>query len=350
MKTRLLPCLLALVLALGIIPAARAADMPYVDVPEGNWAYEEIRQVTQSGLFNGVDGIHFGLKEPMTRAQFVAALVRLFGWEAVAPETPTFSDCAEPQRWYYSAVETAYANGALPAYSATFRPTDPITREEMATMLVRALGFTSLAGRLSVSQLPFDDVTTNRGYIAVAYVLGLINGYDGGKFRPDEAATREQAAVILARLYGRYHATSYLAGDGYTPLRVDHPEASVETPVPTTPVEPFQDLYDTLKAWQAAGTDMSTVAVVLTGGGVATTTQGSRIVSTEEISRAEVEDYLERTNTKVYYAEGDQCAYLVSNANGRTVTVWYNDEAAMEAKLLLCRLFGVDHYILEDQD
>ena len=348
MKTRLISCLLALVLVLGAAPAARAADTPYVDVPESNWAYEEIQLVTQWGLFNGVDSTHFGPKENMTRAQFVAALVRLFGWEEEIPETPTFSDCTEPQRWYYSAVETAYANGALPTYSTTFRPTDPITREEMATMLVRALGYTSLAGHLSATELPFTDITTNRGYIAVAYDLGLINGYEGGLYKPDQIATREQAAAILARLYSRYSATSYLAEEGYTPLRVDHPKASADTAIPTTPVEPFQDLYDTLKSWQTAGTQMSTVAVVLTDGGVATTTQGSRIVSTKSISQTEVEAYLDRSSTKVYYSDRDQCAYLVSTSGNTTVTVWYNDEASIAAKLLLCRLFGVDCYVLEE--
>ena len=346
MKRRICAAVLTALLLLCAAPLSPTARA-FSDT-EGHWAQADIDKARSYGLMEGYPDGRFGIGVNITRAEFVTILCRMFDWETVSPAAPSYIDCGTGQ-WYYAAVETARAHDVMDGAGA-FRPLDYISREEMAVMLVRALGYGTLAGDLSALSLPFDDVTTNRGYIAVAYDLGLINGYDGGKFRPDEAATREQAAVILARLYGRYHATSYLAGDGYTPLRVDHPEASVETPVPTTPVEPFQDLYDTLKAWQAAGTDMSTVAVVLTDGGVATTTQGSRIVSTEEISRAEVEDYLERTNTKVYYAEGDQCAYLVSNANGRTVTVWYNDEAAMEAKLLLCRLFGVDHYILEDQD
>lgn len=349
MKIRLLPCLLAFVLLLGIIPTAQADSSSYVDVPEDNWAYEEIQLATQYGLFQGVDDTHFGLGQPMTRAQFVAALVRLFGWETVTPDTPTFSDCSDPSRWYYSAVETAYANDALAAYATTFRPMEPITREEMATMLVRSLGYTSLAGRLSATELPFDDITTNRGYIAVAYDLGLINGYASGQFKPDKAATREQAAVILARLYDKRNASSHqVSKKGYTLLRVDYPEASPETAVPSTPVESFHLLYDALKAQKAAGTDMSTVAVVLTTGGVATTVQGSSILSTKSISKAEVERYLDRSSTKVYYSDRDQCAYLVSTSGNSTVTVWYNDEASIEAKLLLCRLFGVDCYVLEE--
>ena len=47
-----------------------------------------------------------------------------------------------PDRWFYAAVETACANGALSGAGHAFRPTDNITREEMAAMLGRGLGYT----------------------------------------------------------------------------------------------------------------------------------------------------------------------------------------------------------------
>ena len=351
MKKRLFSCALALVYMLLSLPTALAVSTPgYADVPADHWAYGDIVRVTQAGLFQGVDSTTFGIGQQMTRAQFVTALVRLFGWEPVVPETPTFSDCADASRWYYSAVETAYANGALPPYANTFRPSDPITREEMATMLVRSLGYTSLAGRMSASHLPFTDVTTNQGYIAVAYDLGLVTGYDGGLFLPEQAATREQAAAVLARLYDKYSASSRaVSRTGYTLLTVPSPEASAETSIPTTPLEPFNDLYDALKAQRAAGTDMSQVAVVLSGGGIATTVQGSRIVSSRAISRADVEDYLEDDDTRVFYSEVYRCSYLTaSEIGGRTITVWYQDQETIDAKLLLCRMFGVSAYILDE--
>ena len=351
MKIRLFSCLLAAAVLLGVAPAALAvSESGYTDVPLDHWAYEDIQKVTDAGLFQGVDGTTFGVGQTMTRAQFVTALVRLFGWETVIPESPTFTDCAETGRWFYSAVETAYANGALPPYASTFRPTDPITREEMATMIVRALGYTALAGRLSVSEIPFTDVSTNQGYIAVAYDLGIVNGYDGGLFKPDQAATREQAAAVLGRLYEKYSAASRQVGrTGYTLLTVPSPEPTADTAVPATPLEPFNDLYDALKAQRATGTDMSQVAVVLTSGGIATTTQGSRILSSRSIAREEVEEYLEDSDTRVFYSEVYQCAYLtVEESGGRTVTVWYQNQEAIEAKLLLCRLFGVNSYLLQE--
>lgn len=92
-----------------------------------------------------------------------------------------------------------------PGQTDSFRPASAITREELAVMLIRALGYGSMAGLFSETSLPFRDVTTNRGYIAMAYEMGLVNGLGSSLFMPQRAATREQAAVILSRLYGKLH-------------------------------------------------------------------------------------------------------------------------------------------------
>ena len=104
-------------------------------------------------------------------------------------------------------METALAHGVMDAGGA-FRPEDYISREEMAVMLVRALGYGTLAQSLSGLELPFDDITDNRGYIAIAYDIGMITGVAGAggqlKFLPRDSATREEAAAMLVRVYERY--------------------------------------------------------------------------------------------------------------------------------------------------
>ena len=104
-------------------------------------------------------------------------------------------------------METALAHGVMDAGGA-FRPEDYISREEMAVMLVRALGYGTLAQSLSGLELPFDDVTDNRGYVAIAYDIGMITGVAGAggqlKFLPRDSATREEAAAMLVRVYERY--------------------------------------------------------------------------------------------------------------------------------------------------
>jgi spore germination protein YaaH len=75
-------------------------------------------------------------------------------------------------------------------------------------MLVRALGYGTIAGLAQDLSSPFKDVTTNAGYITMAYDLGFVSGISADAFAPDRAATREQVAVILARLYNKLQGAS----------------------------------------------------------------------------------------------------------------------------------------------
>ena len=76
----------------------------------------------------------------------------------------------------------------------------------MAVMLVRALGLGELARADANAALPFTDVTAQRGYIAIAYEIGMTTGATETTFEPDGTATREQAAAMLVRVYEKYHA------------------------------------------------------------------------------------------------------------------------------------------------
>lgn len=169
--------LLCALLVTAALPApAAAASTGFSDVPESHWAADSIRRAVDLGLFQGQTPTRFGLGAPMTRGAFVVALCRLFGWEMVTPEAGSYTDNQDKSAWYYSAVETAYANGAITRQTDTFRPREPITREELAVMLVRAMGYGTIAGLAQDLPMPFRDVTTNVGYIAMAHELGLVNG------------------------------------------------------------------------------------------------------------------------------------------------------------------------------
>lgn len=72
-------------------------------------------------------------------------------------------------------------------------------------MLVRALGYGSIAGLIQDMSLPFRDVKSNNGYIVMAYGLGLMDGTSVTTFSPDAHVTREQAASIIMRLYDKLH-------------------------------------------------------------------------------------------------------------------------------------------------
>lgn len=202
---RIVSCLMLCVLLAGTVPPASAAAR-FRDVPDSHPAAEAIRRCVELGFFQGESADRFGVGHPITRAAFLVAASRFFGWDtAVTPGQPTYSD-VPADAWCYGAVEAAVACGALTSQSSTFRPNDAITREELAVLLVRALGYETVAALAQDLATPFRDVRTNPGYIAMAYDFGLVSGATRAAFSPDKPAAREDVAVILMQLYDKLHA------------------------------------------------------------------------------------------------------------------------------------------------
>jgi len=202
---RILTCLTLCALLSGLltVPASAAA---FEDVPESHWAAASIYDCVELGFFNGESATRFGVGHQMTRSAFAVVLCRFFGWETAAPTQTIYTD-VPADAWYAGAIETAYNHGAFTSQLAEFRPADPITREELAVALVRALGYGLFSGLGEKLEQPFQDVTTNAGYISMAYHLGLVSGTSADTFSPDRHASREQVAVILMRLYHKLHDT-----------------------------------------------------------------------------------------------------------------------------------------------
>lgn len=201
---RTLACLMLCVVLLSGL-AAPAAAAGFQDVPKGHWAAGEIQRCVELGFFNGESATRFGLGHEMTRSAFVVVLCRFFGWETPKPAQATYRD-VPVTAWYAGAVQAAYDHGALTDQREDFRPGDAITREELAVMLVRALGYGTIAGLAQDLHMTFRDVSTNAGYIAMACDLGLMSGTTITAFSPEKTAPREQVAVILMRLYDKLHS------------------------------------------------------------------------------------------------------------------------------------------------
>ena len=201
--------------ALLVLSAAPLSAQATFSDAQGHWAQEVVEQAEAYGLIQGYPDGTFGVGDEMTRSQFVTVLCRMFGWDMLTPDSPSYIDCS-PSAWYYSAVETARAHNVMDP-SGPFRPEDYISRGEMAVMLVRALGYDQLAQDLAGLTLPFDDVKEDTGYMAIAYDIGMVNGVAGPdgslKFLPNHSATRAEAAAMLVRVYERYQSkTQWLHG------------------------------------------------------------------------------------------------------------------------------------------
>ena len=214
---KLLSSLLAAALTAGLlVPSAGAVDTGFSDVPAESALAGEVRKAVDYGLMNGYDNDTFGYGDSMTRAQFTAVLVRMMGWDTVTPQTPSYTDVPASHTWY-GVIETAAAHDVANDGCA-FRPSDPVTRGEMAELLVRALGLKGATERLNDTSstysrihggTPFIDLPEGKaGYIAIAYRIGMTNGTSPTTFSPDNTATRAQAAAMLVRIYEKISAST----------------------------------------------------------------------------------------------------------------------------------------------
>ena len=136
------------------------------------------------------------------RGVSVTAEFVLIGEETEPPALP-FTDVSE-NAWYYEAVKYAYDNGLMNgASSSAFSPERTITRGQIVTILWRLSG-----GPVVNYLMNFSDVDPAAYYgeaVRWATSEGIVDGYGGGLFGPDDPITREQLAAILYR-YARHES------------------------------------------------------------------------------------------------------------------------------------------------
>ena len=78
-----------------------------------------------------------------------------------------------------------------------------------------------------------------------------------------------------------------------------------------------------------------------------TVVSNKRIAGSGPISAEEVQEILSRRQVSLYYNTRYESAYCIYNPNSyQTVTLWYQSEESLAAKLQLAALFGVGQYVL----
>ncbi|HWI62685.1 MAG TPA: S-layer homology domain-containing protein [Symbiobacteriaceae bacterium] len=167
-----------------------------------HWAKGSVYQMVARGVTTGFEDSTFRPEEQVTRAQFVAFLLRALGYEADTAPALAFSDRNTVPEWAAGWLSRAVALGLITGYSDnTIRPDAPITRAEMAVLIDRALAMKSV--KTGGTEKSFTDADRIPAWantaVARAARLGLITGYSDNSFGPDKLATRAEALVIIQR-------------------------------------------------------------------------------------------------------------------------------------------------------
>jgi hypothetical protein len=180
----------------------------YPDI-QGHWAKEDVEIMAGFQIVRGMSEAVFAPDMSVTRAQFAALLIRSLGIEEIKPDTSHFRDVSSGS-WHYGVIEAAYAAGLINGYEdGTFRPDEPIKREEIAALVARTLRGAEheVAVEDAALILSYFEDADQIGYwakkeAAQAVASGIIRGRDG-LFAPREETTRAEAVVMLRRMLSK---------------------------------------------------------------------------------------------------------------------------------------------------
>ncbi|MDQ3500896.1 MAG: S-layer homology domain-containing protein [Actinomycetota bacterium] len=190
---RALFLLIAIGLLLGAAPAQAAGIGGAFTDDDGSFHEPDINGIAAVGITLGCGGTNFCPLGSVTRAEMASFLVRSL---ALTPSsTGPFTDIAG--NIHAENINALAAAGITSGCSATaFCPMDLVSREQMATFLARALELAPVASTFTdVGPGPHFE---NIGAIAVA---GITTGCGPGLFCPYAAVTREQMATFLVRAF-----------------------------------------------------------------------------------------------------------------------------------------------------
>lgn len=157
---------------------------PFADVKEGDWFYDFVQFVFQRGLMKGVTERAFSPSANASRGMIVAILHRLAGSPApkadVAANSP-FADVNAGQ-YYTEAVLWAAEQQVITGFGdRTFRPDDAITREQLAVIVSNYAEATGLSLPKVVAECAFDDAAAISAYAAEAVAQMQTAGILSGK-------------------------------------------------------------------------------------------------------------------------------------------------------------------------
>jgi LysM repeat protein len=180
------------------IQASELNEQELTDIKE-HWAYQDIAFIENEGLLFPVENHSFLPNQEITRAEFVSMIVQALS-ENVDMEVEQPFDDVELDQWYTLDVFVAKQLGIVEGgIDGLFKPNDLVTRAEMATLIKRSFSELDMIR----PAITFEDVSERHWAYESIYFssqAGIIVGHKDYTFKPQQHATRAEAAVMISRV------------------------------------------------------------------------------------------------------------------------------------------------------
>ncbi|MDX8344126.1 S8 family serine peptidase [Rossellomorea sp. YZS02] len=184
--------------------AVMESDKTFKDIQK-HWAQDEIEVLASRMITSGKTEDTFAPQQKLTRAEFAVLLSRSLNLPMTSYEG-VFKDVKESKAWAYAGIEAAYRAGIVKgSLDGSYNPDAEINRQEMATMIVRAVKYkdASLVKGLESDNKFKDDSSISafaKESVYQANELGIIKGRADHSFDPKADTTRAETAVMLYRM------------------------------------------------------------------------------------------------------------------------------------------------------
>jgi Tol biopolymer transport system component len=184
------------------LPPSNFSDVSS-DQADPYWALWEIEAAYAAGIVQGSGGYYFPTN-PVTRDQLAVYIARAMnGGDPTGPATVTFTDITNP--WANVHIAYCVANNVVRGFDAThYGPTLEVDRGSMAVFIARAKGWVSIDDAMDTAPELFTDVPA--GYwsgtaIKACLDHGVVKGYDATHYQPTWIVSRDQMAVFVTRAF-----------------------------------------------------------------------------------------------------------------------------------------------------
>ena len=209
---------LATILCLGMMLSVfsmTALAAGYEDT-DGHWAEESISRWSEVNIVEGIGDNLFDPNGSMTRAQAAAVFARLLKLSATA-DISNFAD-VPADAWYAQAIAMCVAAGIMNGISGdAMDPNGTLTREQMMTMLCRALGIEPEA-TCDKEFSDSDEVSDwAEGYVNALVNAGIVDGVGNNTMAPTTDINRASMMALLDKsivVYADEEGAEVTVGEG----------------------------------------------------------------------------------------------------------------------------------------
>lgn len=188
----------------GEAPGEMETNAVFNDLQSVEWAKPHIERLYEKGVISGRGDGSFAPQDTVTREEFVAMIVRMFGLSA-AKDNAGFTD-VPADSWSRDAISAAVENGVVSGVTETeFGFGSPVTRQDCAVICARILqNYNKFPQKVSSGKFADDETIADYARDAVYAMkeMGVLNGMDGNSFQPNSTCTRAMAAKMIDLLGG----------------------------------------------------------------------------------------------------------------------------------------------------